>query len=189
MSEIILYPTETIYGLGVNPLEAETYEALLELKGREKTKVASWLVRDHDDLERYGVLSPVARSIAEAFLPGELTLIVPATDEVPDYARQDETIGLRISSDPLAQSLVETYMAEHGAPLTCTSANVSGAPTFPTPEEILQQFGEKAYMITKVIDDGLRKGLASTVVRVVGDEVKVLREGAITEDDIQAVLR
>jgi tRNA A37 threonylcarbamoyladenosine synthetase subunit TsaC/SUA5/YrdC len=79
-------------------------------------------------------------------------------------------------------------MEEHNAPLTCTSANVSGLATLGTVGEILQQFGARASLIKSMIDDGPRKGLASTIVRVIGEEVTVLREGDITESDIRAVL-
>ncbi|MDA8596874.1 L-threonylcarbamoyladenylate synthase [Candidatus Pacebacteria bacterium] len=190
MSDIILYPTETLYALGVTATEPEALNKLFELKGRDASKAASWLVRDIADIERYAVLGDKARKIAERFLPGQLTLVLKCTDAVSlDVTAPDHTIGFRISRDPIAQQIITAYMQEYDAPLTCTSANVSGAPAFPTVEEILQQFGERAEMITEMVDDGPRKGLASTVVRCVDDEVSVLREGEISESDITQALR
>ncbi len=183
---MILYPTETLYALGVNALDESEYKKLNEAKGDRTGKFASWLVRNLQDIDRYGEVSEVAKKIAEAFLPGSLTLILPAKNAVPAFRSGDvNEVSFRISPDPVASKLIGEFMAEHNAPLTCTSANVSGAPTFSTPSEILQQFGEKASMIDEIIDDGPRKGLASTVVKVVGDEVTVIREGEISEAAIR----
>lgn len=86
----------------------------------------------------------------------------------------------------IAQKLVADFMAEHNAPLTCTSANVSGELPLATVPDILAQFGERASMIDTVIDDGPRTGTPSTVVKIVGDTLEVLREGAITEAALRA---
>jgi len=187
---IILYPTETLYALGVSALDADQLHSLFLLKGRNKSQTASWLVRDIDDIHTYAELSETALKIAEYFLPGPLTLVLPAKDTVPDERlAPDKTIGIRISSDPIAHQLVCEFMLEHNAPLTCTSANVHGAPVFPTTGEILQQFGEKAQRIGEIIDDGPRKSLASTVVRIIDDEVTLLREGSISEKEIMQCVK
>ena len=181
MTEIILYPTETIYGLGVNAFDQAAWEHLCVLKARETAQTASWLVRDLGDIERLGVVTEAARQLVERYLPGPLTLVLAASDVVPVYCRAaDDTVSFRISSDSLAQQLIAEYMKESdGVPLTCTSANVHGEPTAASPAEILAQFGERAHMITKVIDGGLREGQASTVVRCVGGGIEVLREGSV----------
>lgn len=184
---MILYPTETLYAIGVNALDPLALSQLYILKERDRNKPASWLVRNIDDIKKYAVLSPLAEKIATAFLPGSLTLVLTVKDEIDgEVLADDRTIGFRISEDVVAQELIAEYMQNNDAPLTCTSANVSGAPTLPSVGEILQQFGRNAHMIRKVIDDGVRKGLASTVVRVVGDTFTVLREGDITEEEIYA---
>lgn len=186
---MILYPTETLYALGVNALDERALKVLFKLKGREAGKTSSWLVRSLVDITEYANLSSKAETIANHFLPGPLTLVLPVKDSVPDFAASaDRTVGFRISSDPMAQAIVEAFMSEYKAPLTCTSANVSGAPTLPTVGEILQQFAARAKLIGEVHDDGPRKGLASTVVKVVGSEVTILREGSMAERDILAVL-
>ncbi len=183
---MILYPTETLYALGVNALDPAELSQLFTLKERDRSKAASWLVRDMQDVERYAEVSPLAEKIAAQFLPGSLTLVLKAKVSVSDECvAEDRTVAFRISTDPIAEKLISAYMAEHDAPLTCTSANVSGAPTLSTPGEILQQFGEHAQMIKKVIDDGPRKGLASTIVRIIGDEITILREGALSEHEIR----
>ncbi len=186
---MILYPTETLYALGVNALLEAECQKLFELKERESGKASSWLVRNLQDIERYAELPAMARTIAKHFLPGQLTLVLAIKKEVPNEAvAPDRTVGFRISADPKAQELINNFMEKYDAPLTCTSANVSGSPTLSTPGEILQQFGPRANMIDEIIDDGPRKGLASTVVRVMGDTYSVLREGEISEWDIKKVL-
>lgn len=187
---MILYPTETLYALGVNALAPHELAQLYHVKGRDVTKVASWLVRNAEDIARYATISPVAAKLIEHFLPGPLTLVLQAHDTVPrECTALDGTVGFRISSDPVAAAIIEAFMAEYDAPLTCTSANVSGASTYNTTTEILQQFAERAQLIDEVHDDGPRKGLASTVVRVRGDDVTLIREGSITEAEIDTVLR
>lgn len=186
---MILYPTETLYALGVNALDLQEIAKLYVLKGRDESKPSSWLVRSLADIEKYAEVSEVAAKIAMQFLPGQLTLVLRARNTVPEYRRKFENeVSFRISSDPVAQKVIAEFMEEYDAPLTCTSANVSGLSTLGTAGEILQQFGEKAKMITKIIDDGPRKGLASTIVRVIGDEVTILREGEITEDEIRKAI-
>jgi len=184
---MILYPTETIYALGVNALDETAVAELFKVKGRADGKAVSWLVRTIDDVERYGVLSPRARRIAECFLPGPLTLVVPARAEVSrSVTASDGTISFRISPDPIAQEVIADFMAQHDAPLTCTSANKSGEPTESTPEAILRQLGEMATLVDTVVDDGPRSGIASTVVKVVGDTVEIIRVGAIPAEYINA---
>lgn len=178
---MILYPTETLYALGVNAFDTAELGKLYELKGRSAEKVASWLVRDAADIRRLAEVSDVAGHLIEQFLPGQLTLVLPVVPEVSrSVVAPDGTIGFRMSADEVAQTIVEAFMAEYDAPLTCTSANVSGSPTLSTVPEILQQFGGSADMIDEVHDDGPRKGLATTVVRVQGETVELLREGEIS---------
>lgn len=186
---MILYPTETVYGLGVNALDSDEILKVYKLKGRSAEKMVSWLVRDISDIERYVILSKQARLIAETFLPGKITLVLPVRREVvPKSVLESDSIGMRISSDKNAQKLISEFMEEHNAPLTCTSANVSGQPTLATPDEILTQFGNLASMIDTVIDDGPRLGTPTTVVKVIGDKVDIIREGEVTRDMIVGVL-
>ena len=124
---MIIYPTETIYGLGVNALDEVDMVELFAMKGRPDGKGVSWLVRDIHDIERYAKVSDTARNIIEKYLPGPVTVVLPAGDEVARHPNVvDGCLSFRISSDKVAQKLITDFMAEHNAPLTCTSANVSG---------------------------------------------------------------
>ncbi len=183
MDDIILYPTETVYGLGVNALSESALKNLFKIKNLDTRNNISWLVRNIDDVVRYAEVSPKALTIIEQFLPGPMTLVLPVKDSVPDYAAShDRTVGFRISSDKSAATLIEEFMQEHNAPLTCTSANVSGLATLTTTESIVNQFkvcDKKFVGFSRVIDDGPRSGLPSTVVKIVDDELLLLREGVI----------
>lgn len=176
MPEVILYPTETVYALGVNPFNERAWRMMCDVKGRPDRKPASWLVKDTESIYTYAVVPPYAVALIEKYLPGPLTLILKAKETVPTYARAaDGTVSFRVSSDKVAQSLI----AELSHPLTCTSANLHGQPTLATPEEIIQQLGQEASIINTVYDDGPRIGKPSTIVRCVGEAAEVLREGEI----------
>jgi len=115
-------------------------------------------------------------------------LVLKVWDEVPrQLLAFDGTLGFRISPDKIAQKVIEDFMLKHMAPLTCTSANLSGLPTLPTVPEILKQFGEKAEQINKIYDDGSRSGTSSTVVKVIDNTIEILREGAISKEELLSV--
>lgn len=176
MKEVILYPTETVYALGVNPLDEAAWQLLCKMKQRSVTQPASWLVRNVAEIEQYATVTNSARALMEEYLPGPLTVILEAKETVPSFATaNDGTVSFRISSDEIAQVLINTK----NHPLTCTSANVHDLPTEDTPEKILHQLGEYAQFVSEVYDDGTRDGLPSTIVRCVGDETTVVRQGAI----------
>jgi len=183
---MILYPTETIYALGVHALDELAQQRLFAMKGRDEGKLVSWLVRNIEDIAHYGELSITAERLVERFLPGALTLVLAPKATVPEYRRVTNEVSFRISPDPFAQALIAEFMAEYGAPLTCTSANRSGMPPLPTVPEILAQLGATPTAFDRIIDDGPRSGTASTVVKVVGEEITILRTGAITPEQIFA---
>lgn len=190
---MILYPTETLYALGVNAFDNNAVQKLTDLKGRDSDKFTSVLVRNITDIDRWAILSETACQIAESFLPGPLTLVLPAKDTTSYLSiSPDQNLRFRISPDQITQQTITDFMAEYDAPLTCTSANVSGQPPASTPQEILAQFAEHnrdISAITQVIDDGPRSGVASTVVKVIGDEITVFREGAISAASLHNLIK
>ncbi|MHC4939936.1 MAG: L-threonylcarbamoyladenylate synthase [Planctomycetota bacterium] len=169
---IVAFPTETVYGLCVDPENADAVRRLFELKGRDVSKGCAHLIgsrRDADQLT--GGLPPPAQRLADAFWPGALTLVVPG--------RGDGTVGLRFSSIPLARALPREY----GAPLLQTSANRSGEPAALNAAGILQSFSDG---IDLVLDAGRTPGgAASTVVACEGPVFRVLREAAIPAEEIR----
>jgi L-threonylcarbamoyladenylate synthase len=181
MTDIILYPTDTLYGLGVDATDAEAVAALRALKGSGVEKHISIVVSDIDMMRQYAEVTPLAEKLAKAFFPGKLTIILQGKN-LPKELSEDMTIGFRIPNHPAPIHLV----TELGKPITATSANISGMQNMKTTEEILAQFGGDASKITRVINVGvLPESLPSTVVDARGSEPIVIREGAITTLAIQ----
>jgi len=182
----VLYPTDTLYGLGVDATDAKAVSRLKKLKGRGDEKHISIAVSDEEMMSRYAVITSLAQKLIKAFLPGKLTIILEPKNLPVELGTASGEIGVRIPAQKLALELIQ----ELGKPLTATSANVSGMPTESTPEKILKQFGDKSSWITRVIDAGeLPPSEPSTVVDARGDEPIIVREGAISKVAILGALR
>jgi len=182
---IILYPTDTLYGLGVDALNVEALKKLKQLKGRDEGKPISIIVCDMEMAGVYAEITPLAKKLAEKFLPGKLTLVLKANDKLPEELTSGTgTVGIRIPKHHLCIHIVR----EFGKPITATSANVADMEAKNSVEEILDQFQERSVMIDRVIDTGkLPDSLPSTVVDARGEKPIVLREGAIKAEDIENI--
>jgi L-threonylcarbamoyladenylate synthase len=183
---IVLFPTDTIYGLGVDATNAEAVQRLQKLKGRPERKPISIMVSDMTMAEKYAMVTPLAKKLSEKFLPGKITLVLEAKDTLPqELTAGTGTVGIRIPNQPTALQMVKDF----GKPITATSANIADMPTLNSVSEILKQFGSKSDMIYHIIDEGvLVPSGPSTVVDVRGEKPIVLREGAITENTINSAL-
>ncbi len=180
---IVLYPTDTVYGLAVDATNPGALALLRELKGREKKKPISVIVPDLLTMGQYAVMNPAAQHLAMRFLPGALTLVMRATPAIPAELQLNGAIGIRIPNDPFCLALAKAF----GKPYTATSANKSGRETAATLRDILAQFGHTVNDIALAIDDGDRRGnKPSTVVTTVDGVPYVLREGAIPREEILA---
>jgi L-threonylcarbamoyladenylate synthase len=189
MTEIILYPTETVYALGVNPLDKKAWQALCKFKQRSDKQPVSWLVRNIEDIKKYAEVGEVATRLVEKCMPGPITLVLPAKKTVPSWAQSSAgMVSFRISPDRKAQELIRRYMKEHNAPLTCTSANVHGLVPESDVAGILGQFGKAASLITTTIDGGKRVEMPSTVVAVQNEKLTILRVGPIPIEKLAAAL-
>jgi len=181
---MLLYPTETIYALGVNALNEAAVQLLYKTKGRVPENPVSLLVRNEADIAKYAHVNDTAHQIISKLLPGPLTIVLPAKENVPDYLQKDGFISFRISSDRTAQQVIAAHMRDYQAPLTCTSANHSGQPPQSTPAEICTQLGELASNVKTVHDDGPRSGTPSTVLLITDSDWQIIREGAIDKNVI-----
>jgi L-threonylcarbamoyladenylate synthase len=181
---IVVYPTETFYGLGADPLSPDALERLFALKRREPDKPVALIAADSPAAFALAREVPdTARRLAEVFWPGPLTLILPARDGFPPaLLGPDGGIGVRVSPHPAARALA----AGLGRPITATSANLAGEPAATTIAEARVAFGIKV----KVYLDGgtLIGGAPSTVVAFDSSGFRVLRAGAIHERKIVAAL-
>lgn len=179
---IVLYPTETMYGLGVDATNPQALRGLYHLKNRDLHKTALIAVGSPADIERYGVMNTTAHALAERFLPGSLTLVLPATERALEgIIRDDGTVGVRVPSDPFCVALATQFKGAY----TSTSANISALPPAGSVQDILAQFGESAFAISLVIDDGERsQGTPSTIVSCVTETPVILREGALSREEL-----
>jgi L-threonylcarbamoyladenylate synthase len=170
--EIVAYPTETFYGLGVDALDELALARLRQLKGRDE-KAISVLVDGADMLDRLCLPPPAAAlALMRRHWPGPLTLALPARPGLPAALVSDGCIAVRQSSHPAAQALVVGL----GGPLTTTSANLAGDPPATTPEAVDEIFAGRCRVLYAGATTG---GPPSTLVRVRGAEIEVLRRGAI----------
>jgi L-threonylcarbamoyladenylate synthase len=172
---IVLFPTETVYGLGVNFGNKEGVEKLYDLKGRPKEKPFQWMAHDVSVVKANSTAwDESIEKLAKAYWPGPLTLVLPS--------KMDETIGWRIPK----HDWLLTLLSKLGNPLIATSANLSGQPTPNEFLKVLEPFKDK---IELAIDGGPPKlGVASTVIEKTSNGFKVLREGAISKQELLKVV-
>lgn len=180
-----VYPTETVYGVGVAVHVAPTPAVLYDIKNREQRKPIAWLVGETDALDAYGKHVPeFARVLARTFWPGPLTLIVNANENVPEAYRSAEgTIGLRMPNNETALRLINQV----GCPLATSSANISGNKAPRSFDALDDALSSKVAAVLADSDDAAKSGIASTVVDCTGDHPVMVREGAITVADIRAL--
>lgn len=182
----VVFPTDTVYGVGVAVSAAKSPQVLYDLKERERGKPIAWLVGGVEDIARYGRGVPAwAHAAAHAYWPGPLTLVVRASERVPaEFRSAAGTIGLRMPDNETALAL----LCATGEPLATTSANLSGheAPcSFSALDPVLA--ARVGVVVVDNSDNG-KSGLASTVVDCTGKRPVVVRTGFITLADIETFL-
>lgn len=179
---VILYPTDTLYGLGADALSDEAVAKVRQIKGRDAQKPIHAIVADVEMAAKYGEISETAFALACAHMPGPLTLILKKREGFDTGIAKDmDTFGIRIPDNRFCLDLAK----EFGRPFTTTSANAAGEPSKRSVQEIIEQLGEKATLIDLAIDAGeLPQKLPSTVVDVSEGTAKVLREGAIPSSSL-----
>jgi L-threonylcarbamoyladenylate synthase len=181
---LVVFPTRSFYGIGALALNAEAVGRVFQVKQRDPEKPLLILIASLTDLDALVQSIPgTATRLIKAFWPGSLTLVFEATDRLPPnltgYTRK---IGIRLAGHPVASSLTKAV----GAPITGTSANLSGHAACSAVADLEPHFGDQLDLI---LDAGmLGSGEASTVVDVTSDTPKILREGAIDAAKIRAVL-
>lgn len=183
--KIVIFPTETVYGIGTNGLDGNAVKKLYEIKQRPLNKPISLLVSNMDMVNLIAKdITEVEYKIMKIFFPGPLTIILKKKKIVPDIvtARQD-TVGVRMPRGNVARKLVE--MA--GVPIAAPSANISGEPSGTNLQEIMKHFEGK---VDYCIEGGNSElGLASTIVQVIDGKPVILRQGIITLEQINKKLK
>ena len=181
---LVAVPTETVYGLAGNGLDASAVSRIYEVKGRPAVKPLSLMVPGEEAMDLYCRDVPKqARALAAKFWPGPLTIVLPACEEIPGIVLAGgKTVGLRCPDHPLTLALLR----ECGLPLAAPSANPSGEPSPKTAEQVLGYFDGK---IEAVIDGGpCGIGTESTLIDMSGKPFRILRQGALDRKAIAEAL-
>jgi L-threonylcarbamoyladenylate synthase len=183
--DLVAFPTETVYGLGANALDAAAVVRVFAAKERPRFNPLIVHVPDLATAERYGVFDVTARKLAQAFWPGPLSLVLPKRDDCPiaDLVTAGlDTIALRAPNHPVAQAL----LAAAKLPIAAPSANRSGRISPTQASHVASELGDDPAMI---LDGGpCSLGLESTVVGLAGPEPILLRLGAVPREAIEAAL-
>jgi L-threonylcarbamoyladenylate synthase len=182
--EIIVFPTETLYGLGADALNLTAVEKIFELKGRDSANPIPLLVADRRMLDTLAAeVPPLAEKLITSFWPGPLTIVLPARKNIPGLLLNSSGgVGVRISSQPIANKLINQL----GRPLTATSANPSGKPGARTVEEAKRYFAGK---IDIFVNGGeLPSKTGSTVIEIRKDSLAIIRAGEIGRAELQRVI-
>jgi len=177
---LIVYPTDTLYGLGADIYNETAVRRVFLVKSRPFSQPLPVAVATLDEIEKIAVTNQISRKLAKAFLPGKLTLVMYKRN-VPDIVTAGlDKIAVRIPNNRKALSILS-----HAGPLTVTSANIHGKDVPKTVSEIKGQLGNKDILY---IDDGRLEGTPSTIVDCTQTPPKILREGDITIEDIMEVM-
>ena len=179
----VALPTETVYGLGADALNENAVVKIFEAKERPRFNPLIVHVYDTDWFERYGTGIPEdVYRLAEKFSPGPITFIVKKKNIIPDIATAgNDTVGLRIPSHNMFREVIRLS----GVPVCAPSANRSGMISPTSAEEVIKELNGK---ISFILDGGrCEVGIESTVIAFTEDEIKILRHGFITKEDIESV--
>ena len=182
---VIAFRTDTFYGLGADPLNAEAVRKVRELKGREDGKPILLLVSEAATVDRFITSrSEVFRKLAKELWPGPLTLVGAAEANLPEELTSGtNTVGVRLPNDQRVRKLVRAC----GGALTATSANPAGSLPALTAEEVEAYFPG---MIEVILDGGeVMVTEPSTIVDTTGTSIRVVREGAISQDELLKAVR
>ena len=169
---VVVYPTDTVYGLGCDITSKHALERIVRIKGRDPKKPLSFVCADLTHISRYARVSNVAYRILKRFLPGAYTFVLEASSEVPKMLlTRQKTVGIRVPDHAVCSALVK----ELDNPILSTSANPAGVEPLNDPREIQEALGKQ---VDFILDSGILTRVPSTVISLVDDRVQVLREGA-----------
>lgn len=176
--EIIVYPTDTLYGLGADVFNKKAVKKVFEIKKRSFNHPISVAISCIEDLEKIAFIDERIKKIIDIFLPGSLTLVLKKKKVISDIVTGGlNNIAIRIPNNKIALELLSLF-----GPLTCTSANISGQKTLSVISDISMQF--KPGDISVYIDDGTLEEKPSTIIDLTCEKPRVLRKGAISEKQI-----
>lgn len=182
--KIVVFRTDTVYGIGTNAFNEDSCKRIYEIKGRPMYKPLGVLISDISMLkEIVDSISPAEQKLMDAFWPGPLTILFKKKDGVfPNIVSVNEYIGIRLVKNGLAYHLIK----EAGVPIVAPSANLSGSHTGTNVKHIMNELGGK---VDYILDSGnVNDDTTSTIVQVANEKVIVIREGKISKEEIAKVV-
>ena len=181
---LVIFPTETVYGIGTNALNSKAVKKLYEVKKRPYEKPISLLVNSIEMIENIAKdITKLEYELIKNFFPGPLTIILKKKENISNIVTANkETVGVRMPQNDIALKLIEYA----GVPIATPSANISGKPSGTNMKDIMRDFEKK---VEYFIDNGSSKiGQASTIVQIIDETPYILRKGAISELEIKKVI-
>lgn len=180
---VIAFPTETVMGLAIYFDDKEAYEKLNFIKRRPEDKPYTMMVNDINKIDNYAYVSPKARKIINAFMPGSITLLLPAKEGLPTWVTHNSgVIGIRVPSNKIGLALLKAV----DKPLLVPSANRSGDKPALDSKEVEEIFQND---IDFIVPGKANLDKPSTIVSLINDEVKVVREGPISIEQILETIK
>lgn len=181
---LVLFPTETVYGIGANALDDDAVRKIFIAKGRAQDNPLILHISDMEMLEKIAEnISELEYQLMDTFWPGPFTIVLNKKQGIANVATcGGDTVGVRMPSNKIAHDLIK----KANLPIAAPSANISGKPSGTNLKDIIEELRNK---VDYILDGGESDiGLESTVVRVINGEVKILRPGKITREDIEKVV-
>ncbi len=183
--KIVVFPTDTVYGIGTNAYDKDACERIYEVKGRPKNKPLSVLISDISMLkEMVEDISPIEQKMIDIFWPGPLTIkFKKKAGVLPNLVSAgDEYIRIRLINEGLIYKIIKTS----GVPIVAPSANLSGSVTGTKIENIVKELGDK---VDYILDCGdIESDTVSTIVQVEAGQVLIIREGKIKREELEKVV-
>lgn len=180
LNQVVCFPTETVYGMGVIYNSQIAFDNLVTTKERSPDKPFTLMIDNKDNIDRYGYINQQTKKIISTFMPGEITILVKPREEIYPWVKlNSKYIGIRVS----AKEEVSTLIRSVGNPLLVTSANISNQPSCNDFEETYRVFNGKVPYIVK---GETKSNIPSTIV-ICDETLTLVREGSISFDKIKKV--
>ena len=183
-NKLVIFPTETVYGIGANALSKEAVEQIFKVKERARNNPLIVHLKNKEEINKYAVIeNEIEQRLIDSFMPGPFTLILKKKDVIPNCVTANlDTVGIRIPINKIANKFLECV----NLPIAAPSANISSRPSGTKVSDIKDEFDNS---VNFIIDGGESKiGLESTVVKVINNIPTILRPGFITKEDIETVI-
>lgn len=179
---VIAFPTETVFGLGVVFDDEKAYKKLVEVKRRPPDKPFTMMLADPEDCEKYAELNETSKILISKFMPGQFTLLINGKKDLPSWCVAKEgTVGMRVPDSEIIRDLIRLI----GKPLLVPSANKSGESPANTSKEAELIFKNE---IDAIIEGESTSKTPSTIILVEGNNIKMIREGIVSLNEIQKEL-